>query len=278
MNDNNSAPTDRTPDDQPTTPLAPTGQPSAEHAPVAPTPAAPTPAASTPTDHAAAAHTSTEHAPVSPRRRGRRTALLAGGAVVAAALLVGGGAAVGAAVADDDDEDDDRVASLSSSDDRADDATGSDRDSAAGAGAGATDAYGAASLDDLTAVADAARAAAEGDIVSLDADRDGRWDVQLIAADGSETGVRVAADGTATVRETEAADADDAAAQNVLDAATLRTLVEAALAEADGRILDVDADDDPRSPFDVSVLTADRGVVDVTLDVDGTVLGTEIDD
>lgn len=263
MNDNNSAPIDRTPDDQPTTPLAPTGQPSAEHAPVAPSPAA---------------STSADHAPAAPRRRGRRTALLAGGAVVAAALLVGGGAAVGAAVADDDDEDDDRVASLSSSDGRVDDATGGDRDSGAGGGAGATDAYGAASLDDLTAVADAARGAAEGDIVSLDADRDGTWDVQLIAADGSETGVRVAADGTATARETEAADADDAAAQNVLDAATLRTLVEAALAEADGRIIDVDADDDSRSPFDVSVLTTDRGVVDVTLDVDGTVLGTEIDD
>lgn len=270
MKDNNSAATDRTPDDQPTAPLAPSEQPSAEHAPAAPTPAASTP---------------TEHAPVTPRRRGRRTALFAGGAVVAAALLVGGGAAVGAAVADDDDEDDDRVASLSSSDDRVDDATGSDRvDDATGsdrnsaASAGATDAYGAASLDDLTAVADAARGAAEGDIVSLDADRDGTWDVQLIAADGSETGVRVAADGTATVRETEAADADDDAAQNVLDAATLRTLVEAALAEADGRIIDVDADDDPRSPFDVSVLTSDRGVVDVTLDIDGTVLGTEIDD
>lgn len=273
MKDNNSAATDRTPDDQPTTPLAPTEQASAEHAP-----AAPTPAASTPTDHAPAEHAPAEHAPAAPRRRGRRTALFAGGAVVAAALLVGGGAAVGAAVADDDDEDDDRVTSLSSSDDRVDDATGSDRDSAAAGAAGATDAYGAASLDDLTAVSDAARGAAEGDIVSLDADRDGTWDVQLIAADGSETGVRVAADGTATVRETEAADADDDAAQNVLDAATLRTLVEAALAEADGRIIDVDADDDPRSPFDVSVLTSDRGVVDVTLDIDGTVLGTEIDD
>ncbi|MFB8891504.1 hypothetical protein [Microbacterium plantarum] len=243
MNDN-----ERTPQDQPIPADAPT-------LPLSPSDAAP---ADAPADAPSAAPAAV---PAEPRRRGRRTALLAGGAVVAAALLVGGGAAVGAALADDDD-DEDRAASLSSSDGLA----------------MSIEAYGAASADELTAIADAARAAADGDVVSLDAERDGTWDVQLVAADGSETDVRVDVDGTVTVTATEAAEADDTAAENVLDVATLRTVIEAALSEADGRIIDVDADDDPRSPFDVSVLTADRGVVDVTVGTDGSVLRTELDD
>lgn len=244
---------DRNPDNQPT--------PAAD--PGSPVPTTPV-AAAAPTTSVPAATAAT------PPRRGRRTALFAGGAVVAAALLVGGGAAIGAAVADDDD-DDDREAGLVSDERR--DAPGESSN-----GAAATQPYGAASVDELERVADAARGAADGSVVSIDADRDGTWDVQLVAADGSESEVRVAADGTATVRETEAAEAGDAAARNVLDAATLRSMVEAALAEADGRIVDIDADDDARSPFDVSVLTADRGIVEVTLDVDGSVLRTETDD
>lgn len=246
-----------------------------------PTPGAPVPATSAetpaPRDDAAPATsnpttTSAPAAPAAAPRRGRRRALVAGGAVVAAALLVGGGAAIGAAVTDDDD-DDDREASLVSGDDRGD-AAGERTD----AGGASTQPYGAASVDELERVADAARGVADGSVVSIDADRDGTWDVQLVAADGAESEVQVAADGSATVRETEAAEPGDGAAGNVLDAATLRSMVEAALAEADGRIVDIDADDDARSPFDVSVLTADRGIVEVTLDVDGSVLRTETDD
>ncbi|MFK4114895.1 hypothetical protein ACI2K6_09730 [Microbacterium sp. NPDC006705] len=262
MNDN-----ERTPQDQPIPADAPT-------LPLSPSDAAPADAPS------AAPAAGPAAVPAEPRRRGRRTALLAGGAVVAAALLVGGGAAVGAAIADDDD-DEDRAASLSSSDGLAGARADGDRDDAptgGEAGSISTEAYGAASADELTAIADAARAAADGDVVSLDADRDGTWDVQLVAADGSETDVRVDVDGIVTVTATESAEADDTAAENVLDVATLRTVIEAALSEADGRIIDVDADDDPRSPFDVSVLTADRGVVDVTVGTDGSVLRTELDD
>lgn len=287
---------DLTPDDQPTTPITPEapatapaagGQPAqAMHsgaAPVAPD-AAPGGAAS-----------SYAPTPLTPKRRGR-TALIAGGAVLGAAVLVGGGIALGAALSDDDD-DDAREASFVADDGRGgeagngaggdSDGSGSNGSSSNGTGSngtgtgsngGTTDSMGAASADDLIAVADAASGVASGSVISIDANRDGSWDVQLVGDDGTETEVLVDASGNASVRETDAADGDDTAPQNVLDAATLRTMVDAALAEAEGRIIDIDADDDGRSPFDVSVLQSDRRVVDITLDLDGSVVRTEVDD
>lgn len=238
--------TNRTPDNQPTTPIEPA------------TPVEPTTAA----------------APAAPKRRGR-LALIAGGVVLGAALLAGGGVAVGAAIADDDD-DDDRASA------RVDDRTGTaDATGTTGAPGTTASAWGAASADELDEVAQAASAVAEGRPVSIDANRDGSWDVTLRGADGGETEVRVAADGTAEVRETEAPDGDDTAPQNILDAATLRSIVDAALAEsaaAGGRVVDVDADDDGRSPFDVTILVADGRTVDVELDAAGAVLRTDLDD
>jgi len=223
-------------------------------------------------------------APTAPKRRGR-TALIAGGATLGALLLVGGGVAVGSAVADDRDEDgldsvaSSRLADAPSSgvpaatttdtdDDRAD-------DDAASAASGS---IGAAGADELGAAVSAAKGVADGAPTSIDADRDGSLDVTLTAPDGAETEVRVSADGKAVVRETEAADADDRAPKNVLDAKTLATMVDAALAEQPGRVLEIDADDDNRSPFDVSILTGDRQIVEVTLDAGGKVIATEIDD
>lgn len=217
-------------------------------------------------------------APASPKRRGR-TALLAGGATLGALLLVGGGVAIGTAAADDRDDDgfdslassqraqttsDDVAAAIERSDD--------DAPSAPAADAGAADAA------ELSALVDAAAGVATGAPTAIEANRDGSWDITFTAGDGSETEVRVADDGTATVDETEAAEEGDRAPKNVLDAATLSTVVDAALAEQPGRILEIDADDDSRSPFDVSVLTGDRRVVEITLDTSGTVIGTEIDD
>ncbi|KAA9089185.1 hypothetical protein [Microbacterium radiodurans] len=244
--------TNHTPDNQPTIPIEPA-------APVEPTTAAAAPA---------------------PKRRGR-LALIAGGAVLGAALLAGGGVAVGAAIADDDD-DDDRASA------RVDDRTGTTGATGATDAPGTTgttgttaSAWGAASADELDEVAQAASAVAEGQPVSIDANRDGSWDVTLRGADGGETEVRVAADGSAAVRETEAPDGDDTAPRNILDAATLRSIVDAALAEsaaAGGRVVDVDADDDSRSPFDVTILVADGRTVDVELDAAGAVLRTDLDD
>lgn len=271
MTDNNRIPAD----DQPTVPLteSPASDAAAPAAPVAPAaPAAPVDGVAT--DAAA---------PAKPKRR---RALIAGGAVLGAVLLAGGGVAIGAAVADDDDDDDrdDRASSVV--DGTTGDRASNDRDGA-GSASGDRDAVpadlGAASADELEDILQAAAGAADGEPVSAEANRDGSWDVQLRAADGSETDVRVAPGGAAEVRGTEAPDADDTAPQNVLDATTLRTIVDAALADpalggTGGRVIDIDADDSGASPFDISVLTGDSRIIEITLDASGTVTRSEVDD
>lgn len=72
----------------------------------------------------------------------------------------------------------------------------------------------------LDGIAKAAQGVADGEPTAIDANRDGSWDVTLTGAD---------------------------APQNVLDTATLQAMVDAALAEQPGRIIDIDADDDNRS-------------------------------
>lgn len=203
-----------------------------------------------------------------PHRSRTRTLLVAGGAVLAAAVLAGGGIAVGAAIADEMDDDDDERASVSttSDDDRVDD----------GASAGAQSAdHGTESADQLSEIIAAASATAEGDAVGIEAERDGSWDLQFETAAGDETEVRVSAEGTAEVSSTGTADADDSPAQGVLDVRTVDALVAAALAEADGKIIDIEIDDDTTSPFDVSVLQADGTTVELALDADMKVLSTE---
>lgn len=219
-------------------------------------------------------------APVREKASRKRTLLIAGGAVLAAVVLAGGGAAIGAAVADDDD-DDDRVAAGALDRD-------SEREAGARSGGAGSDGgqpslpadLGATSADELTTIVAAAAAQAEGVAVSIDARRDGSWEVQFEAEDGAETEVRVAEDGTASVVSTDAAEAGDTAPEGALDAVTIDAIVTAALAEAEGRIVDVDLDTDAdtRSPYDVSVLTADRGVIDIELDAAFAVVGTDIDD
>ncbi|MFL0565215.1 PepSY domain-containing protein [Microbacterium sp. 179-I 1D1 NHS] len=225
------------------------------------------------------AEAQTEAPAAAPSKRRGRTAMIAGGATLGALLLVGGGVAIGAAVADD--RDDDGFDSLSSSqrtqtasDDIAATTERTDDDAQV---APAAD-LGAADAAELSALIDAAKGVATGEPTAIDANRDGTWDVTLTAGDGAETEVRISADGSAAVHETESAEADDRAPKNVLDAATLATMVDAALAEQPGRILEIDADDDNRSPFDVSVLTGDRRVIDITLDASGSVIASEIDD
>lgn len=236
-----------------------------------------------------------EPAAEKPAKRRRRTALIAGGAALGALVLVGGGVAIGFALDDDDDRLDGVAVSQQGAadgtqdtaagtqgeadgtrvDDIDDDASDVDDDTAATTASGEFGASDAAALD---GIAKAAQGVADGEPTAIDANRDGSWDVTLTGADGSETEVLVGADGQAVVRETEGPDADDRAPQNVLDTATLQAMVDAALAEQPGRIIDIDADDDNRSPFDVSILTGDRQIVEVALDASGTVLKTELDD
>ncbi|TFV82635.1 hypothetical protein E4V99_12715 [Microbacterium sp. dk485] len=185
---------------------------------------------------------------------------------MAAAVLAGGGIAIGAAIADEDD-DDDRQTSMTTDAPNED-----DEDAAADLGDAGT-----SSADELMEIIDAAAAEAEGEPVAIDAERDGAWDVQFRTEAGEETEVRVAADGTATVISTEAADADDAAPTGSLDADTVEALVSAALAEVDGRVIDLEIDDDTTSPYSVTVVAQDGRAVDIALDAEMIVVTTDRD-
>lgn len=240
--------------------------------------------------------TTTEAVTPTDTRSRTRTFLFAGGAVVAAAVLAGGGVALGAAIADDDDDLDNASLTANSSVDAADDSRADDDTAASGdtasddiasddianddstadgsAAAGVTGAASAAALSEIIA---AAAEVADGSAVGIDAERDGSWDVSFETASGDETEVRVTTDGNASVISTEVADADDKAPQGSLDAKTVDALVAAALAEVDGTITDLDIDDDPTSPYDISVLTRDGQSVDIELDAQMAVLSVERD-
>lgn len=90
--------------------------------------------------------------------------------------------------------------------------------------------------------------------------------MELETQDGSETEVRVSADGEASVVSTEAAGADDAAPGDTLDADTIRSIVDAALAEVDGRILEIEAGGDGPAPFEVTVVTGSGDRTEIELD------------
>jgi hypothetical protein len=209
-----------------------------------------------------------------PKRRRNRGLLIAGGAVLAAALVTGGGIAVGAAIADEvgdtsstSDDDADDVDDTPDGDDANDDSASGDLSN-----------LGTSSADDIVAMVEAAAAAGEGEPVSIDLKRDGGAEVSLEASDGAETEVRVDAAGEASVISTEQADSDDTAPQNVLDAAAIASIVDAALAEADGRIVEIEADDDSTSPWDVTVLTAGGQFVEIDLDAQFAVVASGLDD
>jgi uncharacterized membrane protein YkoI len=215
--------------------------------------------------------------PAKPLKPRRRRGLWIAGGVVAAALLAGGGVAAGAALADLDDDDDDRVASSAQEDGAAEVVDDDTDDAAPGESASGADVYGAETAADIAEVIAAASAVAEGDAVSVDAERDGSWEVQLETEAGDESEVRVAADGTAEVVATETAGSDDRAPENVLDEAAIASLVEAALADTDGTIIELGSDDGT-TPYDVTVLTGDGRTVDLELDADLAIAGRDADD
>ena len=223
--------------------------------------------------------------------RSRRRPLLIGAAIAAALVLTGGGVAVGAAMADDRDDDDRSTADQSLAgavsrdsaaerdhDDDSDDRH-SDDDSARtspSAPPADTNTRGAASADELDAIIAAASTAATGTITSIDAKRDGHWDIEFLDAAGLETNVRVAVDGTASVLSTDT-DTDSSIPAGALDAATLDALFAAALTEQSGRIIEIDVDSDAASPYDVTVLRADGVTVELDLGSDFAILTTDLD-
>jgi uncharacterized membrane protein YkoI len=218
-------------------------------------------------DHTTDTTSTADSSPVAPadradssRRSRTRTLLIAGGSVLAAAVLAGGGIAVGAAIADEMDDDDRESANVGSDDD------GTESTSAVSADRG-TD-----SAAELIEIIAAASASADGDPVGIEAGTDDSWDVQFQTSVGDQTEVRVTADGSTKVVSTEAADAGESAAQGVLDADTVDALVAAAMAEVEGRIIDIEIDDDTASPFDVSVVQSNGRTIAVELDADLTVV------
>lgn len=270
-------------DKTPTPDQTPESTPDAQTVPVSPAPesAAPTvgdgqhptfPAA----DPVAAPATS---AP----RSGRTRALLIGGGIAAAVVLAGGGIAVGAAISDEFDDDhrpsisDDGHHDDGHHDDGRHEERRGEHDDAPMNDRGPATGIGAVSADELIDIADAARGAAEGEVTSIDAKRDGTWEVQLTASDGSESEVRVTEDLAASVIATDAADADDTAPTLTLDDATIRALVAAAFEEAEGTITDLDVDGDDTSPYDASVLTSDNRSIDIDFSADFAVVGTDLD-
>lgn len=264
MDDKNLTP-DQTPDrsaDQPTVPVTPAAD-AAPHAQAA-------------DQHPAAAPVASAPVEAKPRRR---RALLIGGGIAAAVVLIGGGVAVGAAMGDELGDDDDRSSVSDGARHDADDADDDGSDSGtSSAGQSSATAIGTDSADELIEIADAARAAAEGEVTSIDAKRDGSWEVQLTTAAGDETEVRVDEKRAATVVSTEIADGDDTGPTLALDDEAIRSLVSAALAGADGMITDLDVDGDDVSPYDASVLTSDKRSIDIDFTAEFAVVGTDIDD
>lgn len=238
-------------------------------------PTQPVDAGQTDTARAEAVAAAPAAAPAAPKSRRTRGLLIAGGAVLTAAILAGGGIAVGSAIADE--ADDDTTSSVSDdgdADDSDDGATDDDSTS------GDLSNLGTDSADDLVAMVEAASGVAEGEPVSIELKRDGGAEVSFETADGAETEVRVDAAGEASVISTEEADSGDTAPENVLDADAIASIVDAALAEADGRIVELEADDDGTSPWDVTVLTAGGEFVELDLDAEFAVVasGTGTDD
>jgi len=265
----------------------PTSSADAPTVPVAP--ASDVPAAQTAQHPAADAAAPTATAAPAPAKRSRRGWLIGGG-IAAAVLLAGGGVAVGAAIGDEFGDDDGRPGFSDGprgDDDAApgqgqqggrpgDDRGGDRRDD--GPSDGPVAGIGTDSADDLIDVANAARGAAEGEVTSIDAKRDGTWEVELTNGTGGETEVRVDAEGSATVISSDDEADDDTAPAYVLDDATIRALVAAALDEADGLITDLDVDDDASSPYDARVVSSDRRSVDIDFSADFAVVGTDTGD
>lgn len=215
----------------------------------------------------------TQTLPTEPERTSfwllKPTRWIAGG-LGAAALLVGG-IGLGAAVADDDD--DDRPVATK----RANDASAVVDASQAPAPARVVT-YGAKDAKALSGVLASALKEANGTPTSMEAHRNGTWSVDFEAANGDETTVLVAADGSASVVRTEAADADDAndpAPAGALDDKTLAAAVDAAFAEAQGVVVGIDLDDDPVEAYSVEVLASNG--TEIEIDLNSTFDVTQVD-
>lgn len=230
----------------------------------------------------AAAPAASEPAKKPLHKRGSTWAI-AGGGVLAALVLVGGGAALGAALSDDgpDGFDGPRVSDSRElpggpgGDERGpgrDDDRGPGEGPGMGPGAGAE--AGAADAATLTGIVAKASAVSDvqGVVTRIETRRGGDWEVRFETGT-SETEVLVPASGDARVVRTETD--DDSAPANALDDATIDAIVRAALAEADGTILEIEADDDTASPYEATLRLTDGGRMEIELGADFAVVSTD---
>ncbi len=280
-----------TPDQTPAPDQTPQSTPDAETVPVTPPP---TPGAEAPIagsgQHPVFPAAEPVPAPAtSASKPGRTRALLIGGGIAAAVVLAGGGVAVGAAIGDEFGDDD--RSSMSDDgprhdaddhgprgEDRGDDDRGDDdHGNAPSHGRGPVTGIGTASADELIAIADAARRAADGEVTSIDAKRDGTWEVQLTTAAGAETEVRVDEALVASVTSTDAADGDDTGPRSPSTTRRSAPWSPPHSPRAEGMITDLDVDGDDVSPYDASVLTSDNRSIDIDFSADFAVVGTDID-
>ncbi len=177
----------------------------------------------------------------------RRTGLIVAGVATVAILAAGVGAGFAVALSDDDDS---TEFSTSSSN--------------GGSVSGETD------LDGMLDAASTALTAAEGDVVAIEERTDGTWRVEVqgggreyeIAVDGSEARI---------VEEDDDEDGDDLA----LTADAVRSLVEAATNDTDGRVVQIGSDD---NRYSVEVRPSSGRSVELDLDESFQVVGSETDD
>lgn len=202
----------------------------------------------------------------------RKPTMWVGGGLAAAALLAGG-IGLGAAVSGDDDDDEDRpIATQPVSND-------SDNDEVPQAPVEDAS-YGAKDAASLSGVLDAAIKESKGTPTSMEANRNGSWSVDFEAANGDETTVLVAADGSASVVRTEAADGDDAndpAPAGKLNDKSIAAAVDAALAEAKGVIVGLDLDDNPNEAYSVQVLTGNNAETEIDLNTKFAITQVDVD-
>ena len=219
------------------------------------------------------------------RRRKMRPLVIGAGAAAAILLLGGGGIAIGAAIADNGDDDQVSLTNSESSapgvqsDDSAqsgsddDDNDGDNGDDNGTSGASDSGAAAPAEAGDLTDAIEAAIAEANGEgATAIEVERDG-YDVDVQLADGTEQEVRVALDGTATVRDGDS-DTDD---DPLLDTAKLGDIIDAALAEAGGGTIESISTDNGPAAYEVSVDMGNGDDTDVDLDANLAVLNVDRD-
>lgn len=296
--DKNSSP------DSPTTPLPPHDASTAATAPTEKYPQHAAPAASENVESETSAVTPGAEPERKPVYKRGATWAIVGGGVVAALVLVGGGAALGAALSDRDDrgpaavdgagpgfgpgqgDDTDSGQGMPGGPGQRGDDGGPGRDGGPGGpgqrgdgpgeagGPGAlTGASDAATLTGIVATAKGADGVS-GDATEIEARPGGAWEVRFETSAGAETDVVVGSDGTATVRRTDTETDDDVPTSTLSDSA-ITSIAQAALAEASGTIVKIEADDDSAKPYEVTVLLTDGGRMEIDLGSDFGVVSTE---